>query len=196
MTSLRNLAQWGLTTRKIWALTTPYFRSEDKWRARGLLAGIVILNLAAVYMLVQLNEWNRVFYDALQNKDQAVFWQQLLRFVYLAFAYVLIAVYKFYLTQLLDLRWRAWLTTHYLERWLGGQAFYRMELARFSQVDGKAPDNPDQRIQEDLQLFTSFSATLSMGLLNSVVTLVSFIGILWTLSGSFAFHFAGRDIAI
>jgi len=194
--SPNKLAQWGLTTRRIWALTTPYFRSEEKWRARGLLAGIVILNLAAVYMLVQLNEWNRVFYDALQNKDQAVFWQQLLRFMYLAFAFVIISVYKFYLTQLLDLRWRAWLTTHYLGRWLSGQAFYRMELARFSQADGKAPDNPDQRIQEDLQLFTSFSASLSMGLLNSVVTLVSFIGILWTLSGSFAFHFSGQEYVI
>ena len=196
MTSPNKLAQWALTTRRIWALTTPYFSSEEKWRARGLLAAIVILNLAAVYMLVQLNEWNRVFYDALQNKDQAVFWQQLLRFTYLAFAYIIIAVYKFYLTQLLDLRWRAWLTTHYVERWLSGQAFYRMELARFSQAEGKAPDNPDQRIQEDLQLFTSFSAQLSMGLLNSVVTLVSFIGILWALSGSFAFQFAGHDYVI
>ncbi len=179
------------TTRKIWALATPFFSSEHKWQARGLLAAIVVLNLAAVYMLVLMNEWNRTFYDALQSRDQPVFWAQLLRFTYLAFGYIVIAVYKFYLTQLLELRWRAWMTSHYLERWLGQQTFYRMELARFSGGQG-APDNPDQRIQEDLQLFTSYTITLSMGLLNALVTLVSFVGILWSLSGGFVFHFEGN----
>ncbi|MEO7160615.1 MAG: ABC transporter ATP-binding protein/permease, partial [Polaromonas sp.] len=87
---------------RVWALSAPYFRSEDKWKARGLLLAIVLLNLGAVYMLVLLNEWNRVFYDALQNKDAAVFWTQLARFTYLAFAFIIIAVYRFYLTQLLE----------------------------------------------------------------------------------------------
>jgi vitamin B12/bleomycin/antimicrobial peptide transport system ATP-binding/permease protein len=190
MTSEHKLADMGAAARRIWALTTPFFSSEQKWKARALLAAIVLLNLGAVYMLVLMNEWNRTFYDALQTKNQAVFWAQLLRFVYLAFGYIVIAVYKFYLTQLLDVRWRAWLTTHYLERWLAGQTFYRMELARFSDGAG-APDNPDQRIQEDLSLFTNYSVSLSMGLLNALVTLASFIGILWSLSGGFAFHWDG-----
>ena len=88
-------AQFKARTGRIWALAAPYFSSEEKWRARALLAAIVVLNLAAVYMLVLLNEWNRVFYDALQNKDQAVFWQQLIRFGYLAFGFIIIAVYRF-----------------------------------------------------------------------------------------------------
>src|SRR6187401_465638 len=92
------LAITKATTRKVWALTTPYFSSEEKWKARALLAAIVILNLASVYMLVLMNDWNRVFYDALQQKDQAVFWTQLGRFTYLAFGLIIIAVYKFYLT--------------------------------------------------------------------------------------------------
>ena len=183
---------------RVWALSAPYFRSEDKWKARGLLAAIVALNLAAVYMLVLLNDWNRVFYDALQNKDAAVFWTQLGRFTYLAFAFIIIAVYRFYLTQLLEMRWRAWMTTHYLQRWLTGQAFYRLELARFTGAANPLanPDNPDQRIQEDINLFTSYSISLSMGLLNAVVTLVSFVGILWSLSGAFAFHFNGASYSI
>lgn len=168
-------------------LSSPYFRSDEKWRARGLLAAIVLLNLAAVYMLVQLNDWNRVFYDAIQNKDQPVFWTQLGRFTYLAFIFIVIAVYRFYLTQLLEMRWRAWMTEHYLQRWLAHQTFYKMELARFSAPGQATPDNPDQRIQEDLNLFTSYTISLSMGLLNAVVTLVSFVGILWGLSGSFSF---------
>jgi putative ATP-binding cassette transporter len=187
------------TLRRIWALTAPYFRSDDKWRARGLLAAIVVLNLAAVYMLVLLNDWNRVFYDALEKRDQVTFWTQLGRFTLLAFIFIIIAVYRFYLTQLLEMRWREWMTRHYLSRWLGHQAFYRMELARYasSPAAGQgAADNPDQRIQEDMNLFTSYSISLSMGLLNAVVTLASFVGILWALSGAFSFHLGGQAYTI
>ncbi len=166
--------------RQAFALTRPYFQSEEKWKAWGLLSAIVALNLAAVFMLVQINEWNRVFYDALQNKQADVFWQQLWRFLWLALIYIVIAVYKFYLTQLLQLNWRRWLTDHMLQRWLSAKAFYRMELSRYG-GDG-APDNPDQRIQEDLNLFTTYTVSLSMGLLNAAVTFVSFVGILWGLS--------------
>ena len=183
---------------KAWALAKPYFQSEDKWKARGLLLAIVLLNLGAVYMLVLINEWNRVFYDALQDKNQPVFWEQLGRFTYLAFAFIIIAVYRFYLTQLLEIRWRAWMTAHYLQRWLANHAFYQMELARYAQsgVNPATPDNPDQRIQEDLNLFTTYTVSLSMGLLNAVVTLLSFVGILWGLSGPFAFTLGGSSFNI
>lgn len=181
---------------KVRALSLPYFQSEEKWKARGLLAVIVALNLGAVYMLVLINEWNRVFYDALQNKDAEVFWRELGRFTYLAFGFIIIAVYRFYLTQLLQMRWRAWMTGQYLDRWLAHKAFYHLELARFSKTEDATPDNPDQRISEDVNQFTSYSVSLSMGLLNAVVTLVSFVGILWGLSGSFAFSFNGSEYAI
>lgn len=190
---------------QVWALSLPYFQSDQRWKARGLLAAIVALNLLAVYMLVLINDWNRLFYDALQNKDEAVFWRELGRFAYLAFAFILIAVYRFYLTQVLELRWRQWMTAHYLTRWLEGHRFYTLELARFAQPasprEGQpgvpaAPDNPDQRIQEDLNLFTSYTVSLSMGFLNAVVTLVSFVGILWGLSGAFAFTLNGQNYSI
>ena len=180
---------------RVWALASPYFQSEQRWQARGLLLAIVALNLGAVYMLVLINDWNRLFYDALQDKNEAVFWRELLRFTYLAFGFILIAVYRFYLTQLLQVRWRAWMTQHYLQRWLDAHRFYRMELARYA-ADSTAPDNPDQRIQEDLNLFTSYSVSLSMGLLNAVVTLVSFVGILWSLSGPFSFTLGGQAYTI
>ena len=194
MTLSHRLASARATTRRLWALTAPYFRSEERWKARGLLGAIVLLNLAAVYVSVQITNWNRVFYDALQARNAPVFWHEVGVFALLAFAYVLVAVYRFYLTQLLELRWRAWLTRDYLQRWLDHQAFYRMELARFA--GGRAPDNPDQRIQEDLQLFTEYSVSLSMGLLNALVSLASFIGILWALSGSLTFELAGSSYAI
>ncbi len=185
---------------RVWALSAPYFQSEERWKARGMLLAIVLLNLGAVYMLVLLNDWNRLFYDALQNKDAAVFWTQLGRFTYLALIFVVIAVYRFYLTQMLEVRWRAWMTTNYLQRWLADHTFYKLELARFSNpvagADAPMSDNPDQRIQEDINLFTTYSISLSMGLLNAVVTLVSFIGILWTLSGAFAITLDGTSYNI
>ena len=193
MTNLKNFSAF---LKRVWALSAPYFQSDEKWKARGLLAAIVVLNLASVYMLVLLNDWNRVFYDALQNKNQAVFWQQLGRFTYLAFALIIIAVYKFYLTQLLEVRWRAWMTADYLKRWLAEHAFYSLELARFSGKPEATSDNPDQRIQEDINLFTSYTVSLSMGLLNAVVTLVSFVGILWGLSGNFSFTLAGSSYSV
>jgi len=196
------LASFRLLTQRVWALSKPYFASEEKWKARGLLAAIVALNLGLVYMAVLFNDWNKLFYDALQDKNATVFWAQLGRFTYLAFAFIIIAVYKFYLTQLLEMRWRAWMTSHYLQRWLSNHAFYQLELARFSSqqdADHQAdhnPDNPDQRIQEDINQFTSYTISLSMGLLNAVVTLASFVGILWALSGSFGFTVQGSHYTI
>ena len=181
---------------RAWALALPYFVSEQKWRARAMLAGIVALNLGAVYMLVLINEWNRVFYDALQNRDADVFWYELKRFLMLAFGFVIIAVYRFYLTQLLEMHWRKWLTDFYAKRWLTKHAFYRLELLRFASADTSATDNPDQRIHEDLNLFTSYTVSLTMGLLNAVVTLVSFVGILWALSGGFSFYLFGTAVTI
>jgi vitamin B12/bleomycin/antimicrobial peptide transport system ATP-binding/permease protein len=186
--------------RQVWALSLPYFQSEDKWKARAMLALIVALNLGTVYMSVLVNDWNRVFYDALQAKNETVFWKEIWHFTYLAFTFVVLAVYKFYVTQLLEVRWRSWMTTDTMRRWMAHKAFYTIELMRFSQakgIDGTiTSDNPDQRIQEDINLFTSYTVSLSMGLLNSVVTLASFVGVLWGLSGMTSFSMGGTTYEI
>lgn len=186
------------TLRRIGKLAAPYFSSEEKWMARLMLATIVVLNLLAVYMLVLNNQWFGRFYDALQNKDQAVFWREIGVFCWIAAGFIVIAILKFYLTQILQMRWRAWMTRNYLGRWMADHTFYRLELARYATSGGDAPtpDNPDQRIQEDMQMFTDYTMTLSMGLLNAVVTLVSFIGILWTQSGTASFMLGGHAFTI
>ena len=172
---------------RVWALSLPYFKSEEKWRARLLLAACISLNLGLVYLMVLLNDWNRVFYDALQNRDAAVFWHQLGVFAMLATCFIIVAVYRFYLTQLLQVRWRAWMTRDYLQRWLKGHVFYQLELQ-----SQNGTDNPDQRIQEDVQQFTADTVGLSLGLLDATVTLLSFVGILWGLSGGFSFEVMGE----
>jgi putative ATP-binding cassette transporter len=180
-----------LQLRRVWSLSLPYFQSEEKWRARLLLAACVGLNLGMVYLMVLLNDWNRVFYDALQNRDADVFWHQLGVFALLATCFIIVAVYRFYLTQLLQVRWRAWMTRDYLQRWLKGHVFYQLELQ-----SKNGTDNPDQRIQEDVQQFTADTVGLSLGLLDATVTLLSFVGILWALSGGFSFEVRGETYNI
>ena len=169
-----------------WNLIAPYWKSNDKWTARLLLVSVVSLALGMVYLNVLFNDWNRDFYNALENKDYEVFKQQLWQFSILAFIFIVVAIYKIYLTQALEIRWRAWMTNQYMKDWLENQSYYRIEQTA-------SADNPDQRIAEDLKYLTSGSLSLSLGLLSSVVTLLSFVGILWSVSGPISFIFADQE---
>lgn len=173
----------------VWQLILPYWRSEEKWKARGLLFVIVALVLGMVYLDVLFNAWNRDFYNALENKDYTIFKQQLWRFSYLAFAFITVAIYKVYLMQSLQMRWRLWMTKQYMNDWLANQTYYRMEHSNTS-------DNPDQRIAEDLKSLTSGTLDLSLGLLSSVVSLASFAGILWAISGPISFMLGDQQITV
>ncbi len=201
MQLIKKILSFNAFVKRVVKLAMPYFQSDQKWQARGLLLAIVTLNLATVYVAVKFNDWNGVFYDALQAKNETVFWQQMGVFSYLAFGGIVIAVYKFYLTQILEMRWRKWMTTYYLQRWLSNQTFYKLELTRFAKSDTADTnaintDNPDQRISEDVNQFTTQTISLCMGLLNAVVTLVSFVGILWGLSGAFTFSLGASSYTI
>ena len=161
-----------------WALAKPYWFSDQRRKGLVLLATVVGFSLALVWINVQLNYWNNDFYNALQEKKLDDFWRLLGKFTVLAFAYIGIAVYRYYLQQMLQIEWRTWLNERFLADWLRGRAYYRLQFLE------RGTDNPDQRIAEDLNLFVSNTLSLGLGLLSSVVTLVSFVGILWTLSGS------------
>ena len=175
-----------------WRLSAPYFRSEERWFARLLLAAIVILNLSLVGMDVVLNFWNGAFFDSLQNKDQGTFFDLLLLgrwkdgnmmpgFTLIAAVYIAVAVYRRYLNQWLQIRWRRWLTEHFLTIWLADRDYYRISLT--ADQDSTGTDNPDQRISDDLRQFCSETLSLGLDLLSNIVTFVSFVGILWSLSG-------------
>ncbi|OFZ99926.1 MAG: ABC transporter ATP-binding protein [Betaproteobacteria bacterium RIFCSPLOWO2_02_FULL_62_17] len=163
---------------KVWALARPYWKSEERGRAWALLIAIIAMTLALVYVDVRFNEWYREFYNSLEQKNQEDFMVLLLFFTFLAVLFLALSIYKLYLTQMLTMRWRVWLTRQYLAEWLDRQVYYRLQL------DAHGTDNPDQRIAEDLRLFTDGTLDLSLGLLQSVVTLVSFVVILWSVSGS------------
>lgn len=172
-----------------WALIKPYWKSDDRKAGVGLLLLVVALNLGIVYINVLLNEWNRVFYNAIEQRDYASFKLLLVRFSWIAAAFIVLAISRQYYQMMLQMRWRTWMTGTFLRRWLGHQAYYRIEQTH-------ATDNPDQRLADDLRQFTDGALSLSMGLLNSVVTLVSFIGILWTVSGPISLALGGVNLTI
>ncbi len=173
-----------------WSIIRPYWFSEDRWAARGLLLVIVSLTLGMVYINVLFNQWNNAFFSALQDKDQNAFLHQLIRVVWLVAAYIVLAVYQLYLNQMLEIRWRRWLTERYLRAWLADGAYYRMQL-----VEGET-DNPDQRIAEDAHLLTTHTLALLIGGLRAVVTLATFVAILWGLSGTLTVPLGGFSLTL
>lgn len=175
---------------QVWRLTKSYWQSEEKKKAYLLLAAILTLTLAVVFMLVLLNQWNNAFYTALQNYQTDEIFHQLWRFTGLAFAYIVLAVYAYYLQQVLLLHWRKWLTNKYIDRWLTGKIYYRLEMF------GKEMDNPDQRISEDVNLFVTQTLGFFIGIVKALCTLVSFVVILWQLSGAFSVQLFGQAFHI
>jgi putative ATP-binding cassette transporter len=169
-----------------WALAKPYWVSEQRSKGLLLLATVVGLSLALVYLNVRFNAWYNDFYNAIQEKRADDFYRLLWIFTGLAFLYIGFAVYRIYLRQMLEIEWRKWLNDRYLQDWLAGRAYYKLQLL------DRGTDNPDQRIAEDLRLFVQLTLQLGLGLLSAVVTLLSFVTILWTLSG--ALELAGITI--
>ena len=172
-----------------WRLVTPYFRSEERWIAITLLIGAISLTFVAVGLEVLFNDWSRRFYDSLQNKDEAAFWREITIFSVLAAGFIAAGVARAIVSPYLRLRWRRWLTRRYLAHWLDGRGYYRIELQR-------TVDNADQRIAEDLRQLGEYTMTLLLGILGATATLISFLFILWNLSGPLSLKPIGIDITI
>ncbi len=160
-------------------LARPYWVSDDKKKGWALLLVILTMNLALVWVNVRLNFWNAAFYNSLQAKNFPDFKHLLFVFSGYALLYIVLAVYSQYFLQMLQIRWRRWVTEVFLKDWLVGGAHYRMSLRQGNS------DNPDQRIADDIRSFVNDSLSLFFGFISSLVTLLSFLTILWTLSGAF-----------
>jgi putative ATP-binding cassette transporter len=171
-------------TFRLW-LTAP-----NRGQARWLVAGLVALTLAQVAIQIRFNIWNRDFFNALENRDGSAFRAQILFFLGLAALSMSVAVYQLYLKQLIQLRWREWLTSHLLQAWLREGRHYQLEMAQ------TGADNPDQRIAEDVRVATDLAVDFATGLMTSLLMLAAFIGILWTLSGALHLTIVGRELEI
>ncbi|MEW6561447.1 MAG: ABC transporter ATP-binding protein/permease [Pseudomonadota bacterium] len=164
--------------RHFYGLAKPYLVSEEKKKGWGLLLLVLAMNLALVWVNVKLTQWNGEFFNALQAKNFGAFKQLLLFFTGYAFLYIALAVYSQYFLQMLQISWRRWMTEVFLKDWLAGGTHYRMSLRQGN------TDNPDQRIADDIGGFINGSLNLFFGFVSSLVTLFSFLFMLWTLSGA------------
>jgi putative ATP-binding cassette transporter len=178
---------------KIWRLAAPYWWAEEigfdrvilgvrvrireRWIARGLLAVIIGMAMGLVYLNKLFNDWYGRFYNALQNKDAPAFWAELRLWIVLVLIFLIVAVYRLWLRQMLTIRWRRWLTSVYVDDWLRQRTYYRMELTPYGS------DNPEQRIEQDIHQVTNNTLLIGLGLLSEIMTLVTFSVILWGLSG-------------
>lgn len=176
--------------RNLFKLIGPYFSSKDRVKASALLITIISLNLLSVFITVKINAWQGRFYNSIQDKNFPSFKIELQWFGVLAACFILVVVYRIYLQQMLEIKWRTWMTDSFLKRWLDNKVYYLLE------VGTTKSDNPDQRIADDLKLFAGDTLTLFMGLLNATVTLISFIGILWLLSGALTFSISNQVILV
>ncbi len=174
----------------IWRLSIPYFRSEDRRPGLLLLGAVIAIELSIVAINVLINQWNARFFNALQDRDWNSFVSEIWIFCALAAIFVVLAVYQLYLNQWLQIRWRTWMTKNYLDRWLAQSAHYRMQLL------GDAADNPDQRIAEDINQFIERTLLITVRLLGAIVTLVSFLAILWSLSEAAPLTLFGAPVHI
>lgn len=174
----------------VWYLTKSYWQSEEKKKAFWLLTCIIALTFGVVFMLVQLNTWNNSFYSALQNYDAEKISSELIHFSWLAAIYIILAVYSYYLQQTLILHWRRWLTTRFIDIWLQNKTYYNLQMF------GKDTDNPDQRISEDVRQFVEMTLGFAIGILKSLCTFISFVFILYQLSGPLSFSFMGKTWTI
>ncbi|MDF9756080.1 putative ATP-binding cassette transporter [Pseudomonas sp. TE6288] len=169
--------RWGA---QFWHLAGPYFSWRRSWRPLLTFALLLVLTLFAVRLNVLFSFWYNGFYSALQALDQTAFWYMLGVFAVLATIHVLRSLFTFYVTQAFNIRWRVWLTERLTADWMHGDAYYR------GQFLAEPVDNPDQRIELDVNNFVTGSVSLALGAVGAVVSLVAFTGILWGLSAPLA----------
>ncbi len=180
--------------KEAWGLAQPYFSSEERWGAIGLLAAIIALNLLMVFFNLVLNFWNNDFFNAIQAMDSKTAIRLLFvyqpqpngglpmpGFVEIIAIYIIVAVYAFYLNQMLQIRWRQWVTRHFVASWLSDRAYYNISL---SPAQTAGIDNPDQRIADDLRDYTTNTLSLGLDFISNLVTLFSFVFVLYAISGS------------
>src|SRR5438067_11501615 len=169
-------SQWFLL--RFFRLAAPFFTSEERWTAWLLTGGLITLTLLQIGIAVRLNIWNRDFFNSLESRDRSAFLTQMGLFALLAGATMGVAVYQTYVKQLLQLRWRRWLTAKLVDRWLAEGRYYQLGFIE------TGIDNPDQRISENTKHTTEQAVEFSLGIFERAVTLSSFIGILWMVSGA------------
>ena len=184
-----------------WPIIRAYWVSPDSGPGWRLLAAVIALDLALVWRAARITYWQKDFYDALQQLNEAAFWPQLAALAALALTGLVLNTARTWLAQSLEMRWRAWMTEEHLRRWLAGNAFWRLERDQGDQGEGGGHrggglENADQRVAEDLRMVASGTLTLGLGLISNFVSLFTFSAIVWGLSGALAITLGGQTLKV
>ena len=166
----------GKTMRQLWLITKTFFRSERRGKANALLVLLLVLSVASVGVIVLASYASRDFITAIEKKDWHAYWRAMWFYVGALGVAVLLDVYSRLAQQSLALLWREWMSQHLIKRYFNNRAYYRLR-------GSQSIDNPDQRISEDVRNFTLDSLSYALIVVNSVITLIGFLGVLWSISG-------------
>jgi len=176
--------------RELFLLFRDMFRNRKGWPMLRLSIAIVVVLIGNMFGQVRLNQWNGAFFDAVEKRDAPAFFDQLIVFLVIVAALLALVVAQTWLQERLKIRLRQRLTQVLLDIWLKPNRAYQLGFM------GEASGQPDQRLQEDCRLFSELSTELGVGMLQAFLLLVSFIGVLWTLSGTTTFVIGGNEISI
>lgn len=153
----------------------------------GLIGAVVVANTVAQ---IRLNGWNGDFYGAIEQRDLPSFLDQLIVFCWLAAILLILVVAQTYLVEIAKVRVREKMTSELLDAWLKPRRAFELSLA------GEVGTNPDQRLQEDVRRLSDLSVGLAVGLFQSSLLLVTFVGVLWTLSTPMPIELFGTTIVV
>lgn len=175
MFAIIRLTHWG---RQFWSMAHGYLSPKRSMKPILFFTFIVGLTLLEVRISLVHSEWYNTMYSSLQDLNQEVFWAQMWVFCAIATTAVLTALLTYYAEQRFSINWIEWLNKELVDKWLANQAYYKTQ-----QIYGEL-DNPDQRIQQDVQTYVRQSLTLATGVISAVTSIVSFTILLWGLAGS------------
>jgi vitamin B12/bleomycin/antimicrobial peptide transport system ATP-binding/permease protein len=173
--------------RRFWSSGLGFWNTRRAWILTISLAGVIILNIGVQY---GLNVWNRKFFDALENRDAAAAINQGLLFPVLAAASVLLGVFAVYFRMKTQRSWRLWLTNSVVDYWLASGRYFQLNL-----IHGDH-GNPEYRIAEDMRIGTDAPVDFAAGLLQAVLSALTFVVVLWTIGGALTIPVAGNEITI
>jgi putative ATP-binding cassette transporter len=175
---------------RFWQSASGYWRGRAAWKPWLLVAALVATVLLQLLTQYRINFWNRDFFDAIGRKDEAELWTQAARFVPLFAASLSLAVFSVWGRMTMQRDWRQWLSNHLYDCWLGNDRYVRL---KFAVADHQAPEF---RIAEDAKVATDVPVDLVLGLFSSVLSLVTFIGVLWSVGDGLPVGFAGATVVI
>ncbi|MDD6189532.1 MAG: ABC transporter ATP-binding protein/permease [Clostridiales bacterium] len=182
--------KFSVVVKRIWKMASPYWtKSEEKWASIGLLVVSLLMMILSTMVTRRMVIWNKDWMNAFNNRDAQLWMQQIGVFLIVGVAMVFSGTFNTYITSWIQVRWKRWMTSYYMDLWLSNNTHYKM------QVTGSETDNPDQRISEDIIQFITYTWTYTFSFVQNLLTMGTYLVMLWDLSATIPLIIGGVDIS-